>query len=405
MNMSISIRQSAVIGAAAAFSILASAAAAQETGLTDASIKIGLIQPFSGPASAYSQIAYTNEAYVKKINEEGGVCGRQIELVMYDDGYSPPKAVEQARKLVESDEVFLIFNALGTPSNSAIQKYMNAKKVPQLFVATGASKWGDPENFPWTIGWQPNYVDEAKIYANYILKNHPDGKIGILYQNDDYGKDYIKGLRGALGDKASMIVAEQPYEVADPTVDLQIINLKASGADIFLNVATPKFAAQAIKKVDEIGWKPVHFLNSVSNSVGAVLKPAGFEASKDVISAAYLKDANDPQWKDDEGLAKWNAFMDKYHPKGDKNSSFTAYGYSVTQALEHVLKASCDNLTREGVMKAAASMKDVPLDMTLPGITMTTSETDFYPLQSMQLEKFNGDRWELFGEVISGATN
>lgn len=391
-------------GTAISVSIAAGAAWAQETGVTDTTIKIGNIQPYSGPASAYSQIAKTSVAYVQKINDEGGVCGRQIEFVSYDDGYSPPKTVEQARKLVESDEVFLIFNSLGTPTNSAIHKYMNVKEVPQLFVATGASKWGDPANFPWTIGWQPNYIAEGKIYARYILENNPDGKIGILYQNDDYGKDYVNGLRAGLGDKAdSMIVAELPYEVADPTVDSQIINLKASGADIFLNVATPKFAAQAIKKADEIDWNPLHLLNSVSNSVGAVLNPAGLEASNEIISAAYLKDAQDPQWADDEGMKNWNAFMDKYYPDGDKNSSFTLYGHAVTQALEKVLKASCDNLTREGVMAAAASMDGVDLDLALPGIAMTTGDADFYPLEQMQLMKFNGERWELFGEIIDGS--
>jgi branched-chain amino acid transport system substrate-binding protein len=379
-------------------------AAQAEMGVTDSTIKIGNIQPYSGPASAYSQIAYTDTAYIKMINDTGGVCGRQIEFISYDDGYSPPKTVEQARKLVESDEVFLIFNSLGTPTNSAIHKYMNIKKVPQLLVATGASKWGDPKNHPWTMGWQPNYVAEGKIYARYILKNHPNGKIGILYQNDDYGKDYVHGLKEGLGDKASMIVSEQPYEVADPTIDSQIINLKSSGADLFFNVTTPKFAAQAIKKSAEIGWNPVHFLNSVSNSVGSVLKPAGYENSAGIISAAYLKDAQDPQWKDDAGMAKWNAFMDKYYPDGDKNSSFTLYGYSVTQTLEKILKASCDNLTRKGVMAAAANMKQVELDLTLPGITVTTSANDFYPLEQMQLMKFNGERWELFGDVISGAT-
>ena len=389
-------------GAAIGLSLVAFGAAAED-GVTDTTVKIGIIQPFSGPASAYSQIAKTDEAYMKMINATGGVCGRQIDLIMYDDGYSPPKTVEQARKLVESDGVFLIFNGLGTATNTAIQKYMNAKKVPQLFVATGASKFGDPEHFPWTMGWQPNYIAEGRIYARYILKNHPDGKIGILYQNDDYGKDYIKGLKSGLGDKASMIVAEQPYETSDPTVDSQVINLKSSGADIFINVATPKFAAQAIKKVAEIGWNPVHILNSVSNSVGAVLKPAGLDASKGIISANYGKDPQDPQWAGDPGLKKWSDFMDKYYPDGDKNSSFTVYGYGVSQTLEHVLKASCDNFTREGVMKSAASIKDLVLDTSLPGMAINTSATDYYPIEQMQLEKFNGERWELFGDVIDGS--
>jgi ABC-type branched-subunit amino acid transport system substrate-binding protein len=382
-----------------------SAAVAQDMpGVTDTTIKIGHINPYSGPASAYSQIGKTIEAYINQINDEGGINGRTIEFISYDDGYSPPKTVEQARKLVESDEVLLIFQSLGTPPNSAIHEYMNEQQVPQLFVATGASKWGDPAGHPWTMGWQPDYVTEGKIYANYVLENHPDGKIGILYQNDDYGKDYIIGLRAALGDKAdSMIVASLPYEVTDPTVDSQVINLKAAGADIFLNVATPKFAAQAIKKAAEIDWHPVHLLNSVSNSVGAVLNPAGLEVSKDIVSAAYVKDASDPQWANDEDYVAWSAFMDKYYPDGDKNSSFTAYGYSVAHALEYVLTTAGDDLSRENIMKVAASMDGVAVPMLLPGITMNTSDTDFFPLQEMQLMKFNGERWELFGDVIAGS--
>ncbi|PHP67408.1 branched-chain amino acid ABC transporter substrate-binding protein [Zhengella mangrovi] len=398
------LRYLGTLGVAAGAAVFAFAAGAAETGVTDTTIKIGLVQPFSGPASAYSQIAKTDQAYIKMLNDTGGVCGRQIDLIAYDDGYSPPKTVEQTRKLVESDEVMFIFNGLGTPTNSAILKYMNAKKVPQLFVATGASKFGDPKGHPWTMGWQPNYVDEGKIYAAYIRENLPDGKIGVLYQNDDYGKDYLNGLKAGLGDKASMIVAEQPYETSDPTVDSQIINLKASGADIFVNVGTPKFAAQAIKKAAEIDWKPTQFLNSVSNSVGAVLKPAGLEASTGVISAAYLKDPQDPQWKDDAGLKKWHDFMDKYYPDGDKTSSFTIYGYGVSQTLEHVLRSTCDDLTRAGVMKAAANIKDLELDVSLPGINVNTGPDDFYPLQSMQLEKFNGERFELFGNVLDGAS-
>ncbi|MBN9075597.1 MAG: branched-chain amino acid ABC transporter substrate-binding protein [Rhizobiales bacterium 65-79] len=389
----------------AATALAATAASADETtGITDKTIKIGNIMPYSGPASAYSQIGKTDAAYMKMVNDNGGVCGRQIDFISYDDGYSPPKAVEQARKLVESDQVALIFNSLGTPSNSAIQKYMNAKKTPQLFVATGASKFGDPKHFPWTMGWQPDYVSEGKIYARYLLKNIPEAKIGVLYQNDDYGKDYLNGLKAGLGDKASsMIVAEQPYETSDPTVDSQMVNLKGSGATVFFNVATPKFAAQAIKKAAELGWKPTQLLNSVSNSVGAVLKPAGLDASKGVVSALYLKDSQDPQWKDDEGMKKWNAFMDKYYPDGDKNSSFTIYGYAVSQTLEKVLKASCGDFTHSGIMKSAASMKDVELDLTPPGIRVNTSATDFYPLQDMQLIKFDGKRWEAFGDVVSGA--
>jgi branched-chain amino acid transport system substrate-binding protein len=390
--------------AAAGLVAVATPALAQkkyDTGASDTEIKIGNINPYSGPASAYGLIGRTIGAYFKKVNEEGGINGRKINYISYDDGYSPPKAVEQVRKLVESDEVLLVFQPLGTPSNTAIQKYMNAKKVPQLFVATGATKWGDPKGFPWTMGWQPNYQSEGRIYAKYLLQNHPQGKIGILYQNDDYGKDYVKGLKDGLNGKMQ-IVSEMPYEPADPTVDSQIISLKASGADIFFNVTTPKFAAQAIKKAHEIGWKPVHLLNNVSNSVGSVLKPAGFEAAKDVLSTGYIKDSTDPTWKDDAGLKEWAAFMDKHFPEGDKTSSFTVYGYTVAQTLVQVLKQCGDNLTRENVMKQAASLKDFSPPMMLPGIKINTSAVDFFPIEQMQMQKFNGERWELFGPVLSG---
>ena len=377
-----------------------------DPGATDTEIKIGNINPYSGPASAYGLIGKTIAAYFKKVNAEGGVNGRKINFISYDDGYSPPKAVEQARKLVESDEVLLIFQSLGTPSNSAIHKYMNAKKVPQLFPATGATKWGDPKNFPWTMGWQPNYQSEARIYAKYLLDKYPNAKIGILYQNDDYGKDYVKGMKDGLGAKAkTMIVSEQPYETTDPTVDSQVINLKASGADVFFNVTTPKFAAQAIRKAAEIGWKPLHLLNNVSNSVGSVLKPAGMENAKDVVSTAYYKDPTDPTWKDDVGFKHWGEFMAKYFPEGDKSSSFTVYGYSVAQTLVQVLKQCGDNLTRENVMKQAANLKDFEPEMLLPGIKVNTSPTDFYPIEQMQLMRFNGQRWELFGPVLSGGTS
>ncbi len=376
-----------------------------DPGASDTEIKIGNINPYSGPASAYGTIGKTIDAYFKKINAEGGINGRKINFISYDDGYSPPKAVEQARKLVESDEVLLIFQSLGTPSNSAIQKYMNAKQVPQLFVATGATKWGDPKNFPWTMGWQPSYQSESHIYAEYILKNHPNGKIGILYQNDDYGKDYVKGLKDGLGAKAkTMIISEQPYEVADPTIDSQIINLKASGADIFFNVTTPKFAAQAIKKAAEIGWKPVHIVNQVSSSLGSVLKPAGFENAKGILSTSYGKDPTDPQWKDDAGMKKYFAFMDKYFPEGDKTNALSAYGYGVSQTMVQVLKLCGDNLTRENVMKQAANLKDLEQDLSLPGIKINTSPTDFYPIKQNQMMKFNGERWELFGPIMTGAT-
>jgi branched-chain amino acid transport system substrate-binding protein len=387
-----------VLGAQSAF-----AQKKYDTGASDTEIKIGNINPYSGPASAYGLIGKSIAAYFKKVNAEGGINGRQVNFISYDDAYSPPKAVEQARKLIESDEVLLIFQSLGTPSNTAIQKYMNAKKVPQLFVATGATKWGDPKNFPWTMGWQPPYQAEARIYAKYLLEKYPNAKIGILYQNDDYGKDYVKGMKDGLGPKAAtMIVSEQPYETSDPTVDSQIVNLKASGADVFFNVTTPKFAAQAIKKTAEIGWKPLHLLNNVSQSVGGVLKPAGLENSKGILSTYYLKDATDPAWKSDPGYKDWLAFMDKYFPDGDKTSSFTVYGYTVAQTLVQALKQCGDNLTRENVMKQAANLKNLELGMLLPGIKINTSATDFYPIRQMQMQRFSGERWESIGPVMSG---
>ncbi|WP_018318829.1 ABC transporter substrate-binding protein [Bradyrhizobium sp. WSM2793] len=386
----------------AASASTASAQKKYDTGATDTEIKIGNIMPYSGPASAYGIIGRTEAAYFKKINEEGGINGRKINFVSYDDAYSPPKTVEQARKLVESDEVLLIFNSLGTPPNSAIQKYMNSKKVPQLFVATGATKWNDPQNFPWTMGWQPNYQSETQIYAKYILKEMPNAKIGVLYQNDDYGKDYLKGLKDGLGAKAAtMIVLEESYETSEPTIDNHIVKMKATGADVFINITTPKFAAQAIKKISEIGWKPTHFLNNVSASVGSVIKPAGFENSQDIISAAYLKDVSDPQWKDDAGMKAFLEFMTKYFPEGDKLDGGTIVGYGVAQTLVEVLKKCGDNLTRENVMKQAASLKDFRTEVLLPGIKINTGANDFAPISSLQLMKFKGEKWDLFGDVIS----
>jgi branched-chain amino acid transport system substrate-binding protein len=392
----------------AAFAIVAAStggAPAQkkyDTGATDTEIKVGNIMPYSGPASAYGVIGRTEAAYFKKINDAGGINGRKINFISYDDAYSPPKAVEQARKLVESDEVLLIFNSLGTPSNSAIQKYMNSKKVPQLFVATGATKWNDPKDFPWTMGWQPNYQSETQIYAKYILKNLPNAKIAVLFQNDDYGKDYLKGLKDGLGAKAaSMIVAEESFETSEPTIDNHIVKLKATNADVFIDIATPKFAAQAIKKLAEIQWKPTHFLNNVSASVGSVIKPAGFDNAQDIISAAYLKDASDKQWDNDPGMKEFYAFMTKDFPEGDKLDGGTVVGYGVAQTLVQVLKQCGDNLTRENVMKQAASLKDFRTEVLLPGIKINTGPTDFAPISQLQLMKFKGDKWELFGDVIS----
>jgi len=373
-----------------------------DPGATDTEIKVGNIMPYSGPASAYGIIGRTEAAYFKKINDAGGINGRKINFISYDDAYSPPKAVEQARKLVESDEVLFIFNSLGTPSNSAIQKYMNAKKVPQLFVATGATKWNDPKEFPWTMGWQPSYQSETQIYAKYILKQMPTSKIAVLYQNDDYGKDYLKGLKDGLGAKAaSMIVMEESYETSEPTIDNHIVKLKSTGADIFINITTPKFAAQAIKKNAEIGWKPTHFLNNVSASVGSVLKPAGFENAQDIISAAYLKDVTDPQWKDDAGMKDFLAFMDKDFPEGNKLDNAVVVGYGVAQTLVEVLKKCGDNLTRDNIMKQAASLKDFRTEVLLPGIKISTSASDFAPISQLQLQRFKGEKWELFGDVIS----
>jgi branched-chain amino acid transport system substrate-binding protein len=336
-----------------------------------------------------------------KVNVEGGINGRKINFISYDDGYIPAKTVEQARKLIESDEVLFIFQSVGTPTNTAIQRYMNAKKVPQLFVGTGASKWNDPQHFPWTMGWQPNYRSEGLIYAEYLLKNHPQGKIGILYQNDDYGKDYVNGLKDGLNGKMR-IVAEEPYAATDPTVDSQIINLKASSADVFFNVTTQKAAAQAIKKSAEIGWKPIHLLNSISASVGAVLKPAGLGNASGILTSAFFKDPTDTSWREDPAFKEWSAFMDKYYPDGDKTSWFTVYGYLAAQTLVQVLKQSGDNLTRENVMKQAASLKNLELDMLLPGIKINTGPNDFAPIKQMQMERFNGESWDLFGPIISG---
>jgi ABC-type branched-subunit amino acid transport system substrate-binding protein len=392
----------------AAFAVLAassSGALAQkkyDTGATDTEIKIGNIMPYSGPASAYGVIGKTEAAYFKKINDAGGINGRKINFVTYDDGYSPPKTVEQARKLVESDEVLLVFNSLGTPPNSAIHKYMNSKKVPQLFVATGATKWNDPKDFPWTMGWQPNYQSETQIYAKYILKNNPNAKIAVLFQNDDYGKDYLKGLKDGLGAKAaSMIVAEESFETSEPSIDNHIVKLKSTNADIFVNISTPKFAAQAIKKMAEIQWKPLHFLNNVSASVGSVIKPAGYENSQGIISAAYLKDASDPQWDNDPGMKEFYAFLAKDFPEGDRLDGSVVVGYGVSQTLVKVLQMCGDNLTRENVMKQAASLKDFRTEVLLPGIKINTGPDDFAPISSLQLMKFKGEKWELFGDVIS----
>ena len=392
--------QLAAIGVAVAS--LTSPAFAQkkyDTGATDKEIKIGGISPYSGPASAYGAIGKAIGAYIDKVNAEGGINGRKLNWISLDDGYNPAKTVEQARRLVEEEEVLFVFNTLGTPPNSAIHKYMNAKKVPQLFVATGATKWGDPKNFPWTMGWQPNYQSESKVFVAHLLETKPNAKVAILYQNDDYGKDYVKGFEDGLGDKAkTMIVSKLSYEVTDPTVDSQLLSIKASGADTFFNVTTPKFAAMVIKKNAEIGWKPLHYLNSVSASVGAVMVPAGPENGVGIFTANYLKDPTDPQFQKGKEWDDWLAWMKKYLPNGDLKDANNVYGYTAAQGLVQVLKQAGDNLTRENIMKQAASL-EMNLPMLLPGVNVKTGPDDFYPIEREQLAKFDGKTWLLFGKV------
>src|ERR1700754_2041422 len=397
------------IAAAAAVTVLATRGALAQkkydTGATDTEIKIGNVEAYSGPASAYGVIGKTEEAYFKMVNDNGGINGRKINFISYDDGYSPPKTVEQVRKLIESDEVFLVFNALGTPTQTGVQKYHNAKKVPQLFLATGASKWNDPKEFPWTMGFQPSYRVEARIFAKYILKNKPDAKVAVFYANDDFGKDYVAGLKEVFGDKtSSILIAEESYETSEPSIDNHIVKLKGSGADVFVNISTPKFAAQTIKKMAELEWRPMHLMTDVSVSIGAVMKPAGLEASEGVLSAGYLKDASDPQWKDDEGMKKFMVFIDKYMPGANISDANLVYAYAAAQTMVQVLKQSGDNLTRENVMKQAASLKDFVPDTLIPGIKINTSSTDFAPIEQLKMWRFKKGQWELFGDIISAET-
>jgi branched-chain amino acid transport system substrate-binding protein len=383
---------------------LAYAAGQYGPGASDTEIKIGNTMPYSGPASAYGIIGKTDAAYFAMINEQGGINGRKINFISRDDSYSPPKTVELVRQLVEQDQVLFLFNTLGTPPNTAIQGYLNDNKVPQLFIATGADKWNDPKHFHWTMPWFPNYGIEARIYAAYILKNMPNAKIAILYQNDDFGKDYVNGLKAGLGDKAgAMVVATQSYETSDPTVDSQIVALQGSGADVLLTAATPKFAAQAIRKVFDIGWKPTHLLSSVSNSVGGVFKPAGLEKSVGIISTTYYKDPTDPQWQNTPEYKDWLAFMNSRGLSANITDSQAVVGYSYAQTMVIVLKMCGDNLTRENVMAQAASLNNVTLPMLLPGITLNTSADNYQPMKQMQLEKFDGTTWKLFGDIISGS--
>jgi branched-chain amino acid transport system substrate-binding protein len=388
---------SLVLSGASAF-----AAGQYGPGASDTEIKIGNTMPYSGPASAYSAIGKAQAAYFAMINEQGGVNGRKINFISRDDSYSPPKTVEQVRKLVEEDQVLLLFQTLGTPPNLAIRGYLNDNKVPQLFVATGADQWNDPKHYRWTMGWQPSYGTEARIFARYILDNLPDAKIAVLYQNDDFGKDYLNGLRAALADKAAkLMVAAQSYETTDPTVDSQVVSLEASGANVLVTAAIPKFTTLAIRKVYDLGWRPTNFLNSVSTSVASVMKPAGFEKSVGIISPAYLKDPTDPQWQETPEYKEWLAWMKKYNPAGNVSDAFTVYGYATAQTLVAVLTACGDNLTRENVMREAASLHNLKLPMLLPGITVSTSADDYAPIKQMQLQKFDGTGWKLFGDVIS----
>ena len=387
---------------------IGSAVAANAPGVTDTEIKIGNTAPYSGPASSYSVIAKSQLAYFKALNAAGGLKSadgktRKINIVSLDDGYSPPRTVEQVRKLVEQEGVAFTFNTLGTPTNSAIHRYMNAKKVPHLFLATGASKWGQPKKYPWTIGFQPTYDVEGEIYAKYVLDNVKDPKITVLFQNDDYGKDYRDGFLRGLGEHQDKIVSMLPYEVTDPTVDSQILAMKDSGANVFFNITIPKFAAQAIRKSCEIGWQPLHLLNNVSSSVSSTLKPTGFECSKGLITAQYMKDPTDPQWKEDAGYKEWSAWMDKNIPDGDRGDVNYAYGYNVVKLMHHVLD-TCQDLSREGIMGCAANLNDVELPMLLPGIKVNTSPTDFYPIQAAQLSRFDGAKWQLFGDVIDAGS-
>jgi ABC-type branched-subunit amino acid transport system substrate-binding protein len=395
--------------AVAAFAVLATqnafAQKKYDTGASDTEIKIGNVEAYSGPASAYGIIGKTEDAYFRMINEQGGINGRKINFISYDDGYSPPKTVEQVRKLIESDEVLLIFNALGTPTQTAVQKYQNTKKIPQLFLATGASKWNDPKDFPWTMGFQPSYRVEARIFAKYILKARPNAKVAVFYQNDDFGKDYVAGLKEIFGDKtSSILIAEESYETTEPSIDSHIVKLKGTGADVLVNISTPKFAAQAIKKMAELEWKPMHVMTDVAISIGAVMKPAGFEASEGILSAGYLKDASDQQWKDDEGMKKFMAFIEKYMPGANISDANLVYGYAAAQTMVQVLKQAGDNLTRENIMKQAASLRDFAPDTLLPGIKINTSASDFAPIEQLKMQQFKSGQWELFGDIISAET-
>jgi len=374
-----------------------------DVGANDQEVKIGNILAYSGPVSSLGVIGRVEAAYFNKLNDEGGINGRKVNFISYDDAYSPPKTVEQARKLVESDEVLLLFNPVGTATNAAIQKYMNSKKVPQLFVGGGATRWNNPTEFPWTMGFQPNYQAEGRVYARYILKEKPEGKIAVLYQNDDLGKDYLKGLKDGLGARSSMIIMEESYEVSEPTIDSHVVKMKASGADVLISIALPKVAAQSIRKVSELGWKPLFILSSIGASIGTVIRPAGFENAQGIISTVYLKDPSDPQWADDEAKRRFDAFIAKYAPNVDKNDYFVVYAYVISQTMAKVLEQCGNNLTRANVMQQASNLKDLKPEMLLPGVTINTSPSDFAPMEDMRMVRLKGERWEIFGDVMSSA--
>ena len=371
-----------------------------DTGATDTEIRIGHTNPYSGPASSYSSIGKLHQAYFRMVNETGGINGRKINFISYDDGYQPPKTVEMIRKLVEEDRVLACFNMTGTPCNSAVHKYLNQKKVPQLYIATGASKWGNPKDFPWTMGYQPDYHTEGIIYAKHILATVKDAKIGVLYQNDDYGKDYFNGIKDGLAKEAGRLVKVVTYEATDPTVDSQIIELKNSGANVFYNVSISKFAAQAMRKAADLEWKPVQYMNNVAASVGTTMKPAGFDNVQGVLTAAWLKDPTDHQWDNEPDMKEWRAFMAKYIPDGNLADGSYIYAYGVATLMRITLEKCGDVLTRENLMKQAAGHHQLRLPGLLPGITVSTSPTDFYPVQAVQLSRFKGETWELFGDVM-----
>ncbi len=371
-----------------------------DPGASDTEIRIGTTTPYSGPASAYSAGAVSETAYFAMINDQGGVNGRKINFISLDDAYSPPKTVEQIRRLIESDEVLFLVNTVGTATNLAVVKYINQKQVPHLFIGSGATVFNDPKHYPWSMSWTPHYASEAEIYAKYILSAKPDAKIGILAQNDDLGRDYMLGFKRGLGERASsMIVSYQTYNTSDPTVDSQVVTLKSAGADVFVIFSVPKFAAQAIRKAYDIDWHPQEFVSSVGSSIAGAIRPAGFEAAKGIISAAYQKDPADPQWRDDPAMKAWNTWMDKYNPHVDKSDYYGPYGYNVGYAVVHLLKQCGDNLTRANIMRQASHL-DMELPLLLPGIRLKTTPSDLRPIKQMRLVRFDGQRYVLFSDVI-----